>query len=806
MSSITNEDKYFNDSQIKQQSFFGKLRLEYFSQPIFNLFRQALPGMSSTEKEALEAGSVWWDGELFSGTPDWNKLLEINLTQLTVEEKAFLEGPVEELCTLIDDWKITQESKDLPVSVWQFIKANGFFGLIIPKKYGGLEYSALAHSAMVMKLASKSITAAVTIMVPNSLGPAKLIMEYGTEQQKQYYLPRLACGKEIPAFALTSPNAGSDASSMTDYGIVCHQYFEGENTLGIRLNWDKRYITLGPICTILGLAFKLYDPDKILSPETEPGITLALIPTHLHGINIGRRHYPLSQTFQNGPNSGKDVFIPIDWIIGGRNYAGKGWSMLMESLADGRSISLPALSTGAGKLACRTTGAYARIRKQFNRSIGDFGGVSEALSRITGNTYIMEAARNLTVTSIEQGEKPSVAGAVVKYHLTEKMRQVVNDAMDVYGGAAICMGPRNIMGRIYQAVPISITVEGANILTRSMIIFGQGAVRCHPYIFKEISSVNNKNKMRGLITFDKAFTAHVIHVIKSFFRTFFTALTDGRLTKTPVESKSDKNTSGINSKRTDEKPFITTTNGIPVTKEYRQSTKRYFQKLSRMSVAFALLSDYCMLSLGGKLKQMENLSGRLADILSNLYLSSAVLKQYHNDQSYTEDKILMQWSCETLLYDTQQAFSGVLDNLPNQIIAKFLKILIFPFGKNYHKPLDTLSNLVAQTILSSSSARERLTAGIHTSHDSSDPVGRLDDALDKVIKAQKAEIKLHKIEKKHLIDNYNSDEKRPMNFIETINLALQHDLINYQELKVIYQAHLARNEVIKVDDFDQNLQ
>ena len=786
MSLITNEDKYFNDSAISHQSFFRKLRLEYFSQPVFKLFRQALPHMSRTEKEALEAGSVWWDGELFSGTPNWDKLLEFDLTQLTTEEKAFIDGPVEELCTLIDDWKITQESKDLPDSIWQFIKTHGFFGLIIPQKYGGLEYSALAHSAMVMKLASKSITAAVTIMVPNSLGPAKLIIEYGTARQKEYYLPRLASGSEIPAFALTSSNAGSDASSMTDYGIVCHQYFEGKNTLGIRLNWEKRYITLGPICTLLGLAFKLYDPDKLLSSETERGITLALIPTHLQGINIGRRHYPLNQTFQNGPNSGKDVFIPIDWIIGGRDYAGKGWSMLMESLADGRSISLPALSTGAGKLASRTTGAYARIRKQFNRPIGDFGGVSEALSRIAGNTYIMEAARNLTVSSIDQGEKPSVAGAVVKYHLTEKMRQVVNDAMAVYGGAAICMGPRNIMGRIYQAVPISITVEGANILTRSMIIFGQGAVRCHPYIFKEITSVNNKNKIRGLIHFDKAFTAHVIHVIRSFNRTFFTALTDGRFCKTPSKRKSE--------------------NKIPITTEYQQASRRYYQKLSRMSVAFALLSDFCMLSLGGKLKQMENLSGRLADILSYLYLSSAVLKQYHNDQAYSEDKPLMQWSCETLLYDTQQAFSGVLANLPNQTIARLLKFLIFPFGKTYHKPSDQLSNEVAQTILSSSSARDRLTSGIHSSQDLNDPLGLLDDALNKVIAATEAERKLHQIVKNKQLDNYNSAEKRPMNFIETINLALQQGLIDFHELKVLYQAHLARNEVIKVDDFNQDLQ
>ena len=486
MSSITRDNDFIHHTDTKERSFWLSLRLQYISSPVFKLFRRALPGMSQTEKEALEAGSVWWDGNLFSGTPDWEELLAIDLAELTEEEKAFLNGPVEELCSLLDDWEITQRTKDLPEHIWRFIKQNGLFGLIIPKVYGGLEYSALAHSAMVMKLASKSITAAVTVMVPNSLGPAKLIMEYGTQQQKDHYLPRLATGEEIPAFALTSPNAGSDASSMTDYGIVCYEEFKGKNTLGIRLNWEKRYITLGPICTLLGLAFKLYDPEKILSEKVERGITLALVPTHLPGINIGRRHYPLNQTFQNGPNSGKDVFIPLEWVIGGKDHVGHGWHMLMESLADGRSISLPALSTGAGKLASRAVGAYAHIRKQFNRPIGDFGGISEALTRIAGNTYIMDAARNLTITSIDNGEKPSVASAVVKYHMTEKMRQLVNDAMDVYGGAAICMGPRNIMGRIYQAVPISITVEGANILTRSMIIFGQGAVRCHPYVFEEI--------------------------------------------------------------------------------------------------------------------------------------------------------------------------------------------------------------------------------------------------------------------------------------------------------------------------------
>ncbi len=778
MSSLISHNHRFTQPET---TVWQGLRMHYITGPLFKLFRQALPRMSTTEKEALQAGSVWWDGDLFSGAPDWDKLIAIELATLSAEEQAFLDGPVEELCTLIDDWAITQKDKDLPVAVWQFIKQHRLFGVIIPKQYGGLEYSALAHSAMIMKLASKSISAAVTVMVPNSLGPAKLILEYGTQAQKDYYLPRLACGKEIPAFALTSPTAGSDASSMTDYGVVCYQDFEGKKILGIRLNWDKRYITLGPVCTLLGLAFKLYDPHHLLTETDALGITLALIPTHLPGIKIGRRHYPLNQTFQNGPNSGKDVFIPVDYIIGGKDYAGKGWKMLMESLADGRSISLPALSTGAGKLASRAVGAYAHIRKQFNRPIGDFGGISEALTRIAGNTYIMDAARNLTLTSIDLGEKPSVASAVVKYHMTERMRQLVNDAMDVYGGAAICMGPRNIMGRIYQAVPISITVEGANILTRSMIIFGQGAVRCHPYVFKEINSaseaMDDSNKTAALIKFDKLFMAHTVHVIGSFFRTFFTALSDGRLTRTPAPSA-----------------------------EYKHITKRYFQKLSRLSVAFALLSDFCMLTLGGKLKQMESLSGRLADILSYLYLSSAILKQYHNDQQYNDDKALMMWSCETLFYDTQQAFDGVLANLPNRAIAVLLRLLIFPLGKRYKKPNDQLAHVLAQSLLAPSSLRDRLTRGIYCSDDINDPLGRLDDALVKVIAAENAEKKLHGLIKNKQVSSIDSISETAPDYEQLMNLAHQKGLIDDQELKVIFAAHQARSEVIKVDDFNQQLE
>ncbi|MGH8711919.1 MAG: acyl-CoA dehydrogenase, partial [Burkholderiales bacterium] len=471
---------------------------------------KVLPQVSQTEREALDAGTVWWDGDLFSGKPDWRKLLAVPKPQLTPEEQAFLDGPVEQLCAMLDEWRITHELYDLPPEVWQFIKDQGFLGMIIPKQYGGKGFSALAHSAVVTKLASRSGTATVSVMVPNSLGPAELLLHYGTEEQKSHYLPRLARGQEIPCFALTGPEAGSDAGSIPDYGVVCRGEFQGgQDVLGMRVTWEKRYITLGPVATLLGLAFKLYDPDRLLGGNEEVGITLALIPTNTPGVNIGRRHFPLNAAFQNGPNSGKDVFIPMDWVIGGVERVGHGWRMLMNCLAAGRSISLPASSTGMAKLAARATGAYSRVRVQFKTPIGKFEGVEEALARIGGNTYMMDAARVMTAGAVDLGEKPSVISAIVKYHLTERGRQVINDAMDVHGGKGICMGPGNYLARAYQQIPVGITVEGANILTRSMIIFGQGAIRCHPYVLQEIAAANNAETEKALREFDAALFGHI---------------------------------------------------------------------------------------------------------------------------------------------------------------------------------------------------------------------------------------------------------------------------------------------------------
>ncbi|MEQ1778004.1 MAG: acyl-CoA dehydrogenase, partial [Nitrosomonas sp.] len=604
---------------------------------ILKLFRKMLPQISQTEQEALDAGTVWWEGDLFSGKPDWKKMLAYPKPTLTAEEQAFLDGPVEQLCAMLDEWKITHELKDLPPEVWQFIKEKGFFSLIIPKQYGGYGFSALAHSEVVMKIGSRSGTAAVTVMVPNSLGPAELLLHYGTEQQKEYYLPRLAKGLEVPCFALTSPEAGSDAGAMPDFGIVCRGEFEGRSdVLGMRLTWEKRYITLGPVATILGLAFKLYDPDRLLGGNEDLGITLALIPTKTPGVNIGRRHYALNAAFQNGPNSGKDVFIPMDWVIGGQEGIGQGWRMLMNCLAAGRAISLPATSVGAAKLAARTSGAYSRVRTQFKTPIGFFEGIEEALARIGGNTYMMDAARVMTAGAVDLGEKPSVVSAIVKYHLTERGRQAVNDAMDIHGGKGICIGPRNYLGRTYQHIPVSITVEGANILTRNMIIFGQGAIRCHPFLLKEIIAAHDKNEQRASLTFDEAITGHVMFTVRNTLNSLIYGLLGQH-----IEHNAPDNCA--------------------------PETVGYYRQLTRFSASFACVADIGLMVLGGSLKRKERLSARLGDILSMLYLCSATLKRFEEDGRPESDLPLLHWSMQDALYRLQQAFDEFLSNFPGPV-------------------------------------------------------------------------------------------------------------------------------------------
>ncbi|MDZ7804975.1 acyl-CoA dehydrogenase [Thiohalophilus sp.] len=739
-------------------------RQRWLSRPVLTLFRRVSPRMSQTEREALDAGSVWWDGELFSGRPRWSKLRSLPPPTLSAEEQAFIDGPVEQLCQLLDDWTITSERYDLSEEAWQYIKEQGFLSLIIPKEYGGLDYSNLAHSAIVMKLATRSITGAVTVMVPNSLGPAKLLLEYGTEEQKNHYLPRLAKGEEIPCFALTSPEAGSDAGSMPDYGIVCRQEFDGKkDVLGMRVTWDKRYITLGPVATLLGLAFKLYDPDHLLGDQDDLGITLALIPTDTPGVNIGRRHFPLNVVFMNGPNSGKDVFIPMDWIIGGQDRVGQGWRMLMECLSDGRGISLPALSTGAGKLVSHAVGGYARVRRQFKLPIGRFEGVEEALARMGAYTYMMDAARGLTSVALDRGEKPSVISAIVKYHLTEGMRQVINDGMDVLGGAGICLGPRNFLGRAYESTPISITVEGANILTRTMIIFGQGAIRSHPYIFKELEALGMEDPDQSLENFDRALFSHIGFTTKNLFRSLFHGLTSAR--------------------------FIWVRG--------RRPTRRYYQHLTRMSAAFALMTDIALLTLGGDLKRKEKLSGRLGDILSQLYLASACLKRFEDQGHPKSDEPLLHWCCQHSLFEIQRAFDGLLQNLPNRPVAWIMRGMVFPLGQHFKQPGDKLGHRIADMLITPGEARERLCEGMYQPPASDEPLQRIEDALHKVIAAEPIEKRI-----RQQLPDYEPDYH---GLEGLLHAALKQAIISEQEAETVRGADAARREVIKVDDFGPDL-
>jgi acyl-CoA dehydrogenase len=611
-----------------------------------------------------------------------------------------------------------------------------------------------------MKVASRSVSAAVTVMVPNSLGPAELLLHYGTDRQKDHYLPRLARGEEVPCFGLTSPDAGSDAASIPDRGVVCRGTFEGRpDVLGIRLNWEKRYITLGPVATVLGLAFRLFDPDRLLGGEEDRGITLALIPTSTPGVRIGTRHNPLDIAFQNGPNWGENVFIPMDWIIGGRDYIGQGWRMLMDCLAAGRSISLPALSTGAGKLASRFTGGYARVRKQFKLPIGRFEAIEEVLSRLAGYTYLMDAARTLTARAVDLGEKPAVASAIVKYQLTEHMRKVVNDAMDILGGAGICLGPRNFMGRVYQSLPIAITVEGANILTRALIIYGQGAVRCHPYVLREMHAVADSNRARALAEFDRAFFGHIGFLISNLARAFWLGLTNARLVRAPIDGPA----------------------------------ARYCQKLTRLSAAFALISDMAMLALGGTLKRKERISARFADVLSYLYLASAVIKRFEDQGRPAEDVPLMRWAADYAIHQAEKTLVVILKNFPSRFLEWLLGGLVFPAGRRFHVPTDRLGHDCAKLLLEPSAARDRLTDGVYVSRDPADVTGRVEDALPKVIAAETLERKLYK-----LVDD------SPMlhgDLDAQLREALARGLINPSEAELVRAAHQARRAVITVDDF-----
>ncbi|HUG99053.1 MAG TPA: acyl-CoA dehydrogenase [Gammaproteobacteria bacterium] len=683
------------------------VRRALLSKPLLNWFRSVLPPMSATEKDAIDAGTVWWDAELFTGRPDWNALLRTPRSELDAEEQAYLDGPVEELCRMLDDWKINRELEDLPAEAWDFLARHRFFAMIIPKEYGGLEFSARAQSEVVLKVASRSGAAAVTVMVPNSLGPGELLMHYGTTEQKQHYLPRLARGEDIPAFALTGPWAGSDAGSMPDVGIVCKGEYKGKEVLGFRVTWEKRYITLGPIATLLGLAFKARDPDGLLGGPKDLGITCALIPTDTAGVEIGRRHNP-GGAFLVGPNSGRDVFVPMDWVIGGQAQVGNGWKMLMDCLSVGRAISLPALSTGCAKVAARMTGAYARVRRQFRIPIGRFEGIEEPLARIGGVTYRMDAARILTATALDLGGKPSVLSAILKYNNTEAMRLTVNDAMDVHAGRAVCLGPRNYLAQSYQTVPVAITVEGANILTRTMIIFGQGAIRCHPYVLKEMLAAADEDGAAGLKAFDEAFFAHAGFTLSNLVRSFILALSGARFVRAP-----------------DLGPTVP-----------------YARRLTRMSASFALLADVAMLSLGGDLKRREKISGRFADILSHLYMASAVLKRYEDDGRPEGDLPLVRWALDDSLAIIEDRLDGILRNFPLRGIGAALRPFVLPLGRRHRGASDRLGHEVAGLLLSPSATRDRLTAGLFIEMRADDPMGLMELALEKVIAAEPVERKL----------------------------------------------------------------
>ncbi|WP_131110988.1 acyl-CoA dehydrogenase [Sulfuricystis thermophila] len=740
------------------------LRRAVLSAPIFATYRRLLPPMSDTERAALEAGSVWWEGELFSGKPDWQRLLRLPKPTLSAEEQSFLDHEVEEVCAMVDEWRISRELYDLPPQVWDYLKRKGFFGMIIPKRYGGLEFSAYAHSQVVTKLSTRSSALAVTVMVPNSLGPAELLLHYGTEEQKNHYLPRLARGEEIPAFALTSPWAGSDAASIPDVGIVCKGDWQGREVIGMRVSWDKRYITLAPVCTLLGLAFRLYDPEGLLGDKKDLGITCALVPADHPGVELGRRHFPLDAMFMNGPTRGRDVFMPLDFIIGGPRMAGQGWRMLMECLAAGRAISLPSSNTGMAQLTARAVGGYARVRQQFGMPVGRFEGVEEALTRIAAYTYLMDATRKFTAGAVDLGEKPAVASAIAKYHVTERARKVVSDGMDVIGGKGICLGPSNFLGRAWQQAPIGITVEGANILTRSLIIFGQGAIRCHPYLFAEMSAAREADAREGLERFDRAFWGHVGFTLKNGLRAFWLGLTGSHFVR--IEAA--------------------------VAPEMR----RYYQQLTRFAAAFAFLADIALLVMGGSLKRREKLSARLGDILAALYLMSATLKRFEDEGRQAADAPLAHWAIWDTMYQAQQAFEGVIGNFPNRWVAAFLRRTIFPWGHPYVVPSDALGHRAARLLLEPSATRDRLTAECFVPRDENEPVGAIELALAATLAAEPIETKIRTAEREGRFANDPRANTR-----QIAQLALERGVIGSAEYETLRLRDRLRDIVIRVDDF-----
>lgn len=737
------------------------IRKQYITKPLLTMFKGIMPEMSKTEQEAIDAGTTWFEAELFRGTPDWKKLHNYPRPRLSAEEQAFLDGPVEEVCRMTDDWQTTHELADLSPEVWQYLKDNKFFAMIIKKQYGGLEFCAYAQSRVLQKLSSVSTVLSSTVGVPNSLGPGELLQHYGTKEQQDYYLPRLVKGEEIPCFALTSPEAGSDAGAIPDFGVVCRGEFNGEEVLGMKLTWNKRYITLAPIATVLGLAFKLKDPDHLLGEQEDLGITCALIPTDIEGVITGRRHFPLNVPFQNGPTQGNEVFVPLDFIIGGPEMAGQGWRMLVECLSVGRAITLPSNSAGGIKSLALATGAYSRIRRQFKISIGKMEGVEEALARIGGNAYLMDAVTTMSTGAIDMGEKPSVISAISKYHLTEKMRNCVADAMDIHGGKGICMGPGNYLARGYQGAPVAITVEGANILTRSMIIYGQGAIRCHPYVLAELSAAGNEDEQQALNDFDHALFGHIGFAISNICRSVWFSFTGSYALNAP----------------------------------YSDGTRRYYQLMTRFSSNLAMLSDVAMLTLGGDLKRRERISARLGDILSYLYLASATLKRYNDEGRQSADFPLVQWAVEDSLYNIQQAISELISNFPNKLVANVLKAVILPLGCNLKKPSDITDHKVAKLMQSPNDSRNRLGEGQYITREPENVLGQLEQTLEDIIACEPIFDKVCR----------ELGEKLPFYSLDIVaEKGLSANIINQDEADLLIATEIARKAAINVDDFDSD--
>ncbi|MFC3095621.1 acyl-CoA dehydrogenase [Alteromonas sediminis] len=739
----------------------SSLRLTYLTKPMLAFYKKVMPEMSSTEQEAIDAGTVWWDGDIFSGKPDWNKLHSIEKSRLTAEEQAFLDGPVDKVCSMVDEWQINHKDADLSPEIWAFLKQHKFFAMIIKKEYGGLEYSAFAQSRVLQKLAGTSAVLSSTVGVPNSLGPGELLQHYGTKEQQDYYLPRLANGEEIPCFALTSPEAGSDAGAIPDTGIVCEGEYKGKKVLGMRLTFDKRYITLAPVATVVGLAFKLHDPDGLLGDQKDLGITCALIPSDTPGLDIGRRHLPLNTPFQNGPIRGNDIFVPLDYIIGGPAMAGKGWRMLMECLSVGRCITLPSTSAGGAKSVAMATGAYARIRRQFRLPIGQMEGIEEMLARIGANAYLMDAVTRFSTAGVDLGEKPSVISAICKYHLTERMRVVINDAMDVHGGKGVMLGPNNYLGRGYQGMPISITVEGANILTRNMMIFGQGAMRCHPYVLQEIKAAAVDDRQEQLKAFDKAVFGHIGFAIANTVRSKWFAFTGGLFNKTP----------------------------------FNDETARYYRSMEGYSANLALLTDVAMGVLGGDLKRRERLSARLGDILSNLYLASATLKRFDEDGRLHEDLPLVHWAVQDCLYNLETAMLGFFENFPNRAIANVLRLMTMPFGRRYTQPSDKLSHKIAIMLQTPSSARSRLGDGQYLTREEGSLAGDLEQTLEDILAVEPVYERICKKKK----------QKLPFSQLGAMaDEAVKEGWINEDEAALMKRAEEGRLRTINVDDFDSS--